>query len=108
MKLINARIPDELLQAVEKLCTEKGVTISEAIRSALQELVRGKVKMVPTSLSKRADVCPICGHELHTYQEGRDVYLICILCDWSGYLGRWRFSKKPADYRDYIKGIKED
>jgi len=108
MKLINARIPDELFAQVESLCSEKGVSISEAVRSALLELVKGKVKLIPTSLSKRADVCPVCGHELHTYQEGRDVYLICIVCDWSGYLGKWSFTKKPIDWRGYIKTIKED
>lgn len=95
MKMVSAKIPDELFKAVQELAEEKSTSLNKLIAQALQGVVEGKVEM--KALGGR-DICPRCGHTVHIVQEavdhGAKIWFICLNCDWAGYIGRFTLPKQ--------------
>jgi len=102
MKVISTRVSDELYEALQELCTQNNVSVSQGLAQAVQGLVQGKIRM--RALGKR-DICPRCGSEVHLLEApGNKLFFWCPRCDWVGYLGVFTW---PNDIEDLTKKSKE-
>lgn len=41
--------------------------------------------------------CPRCGHETFLLSDGPRIYLVCLDCDWAGFIGRYSLPEKIDD-----------
>jgi len=84
-RTISCRIPQELSEALEEICKEKGLTITEAITIGLQNVCEGKIPLTP--MRGRVVHCLICGFTLYPSfpEEGKYILWACPKC---GYRGR--------------------
>lgn len=97
MKTISARVSDEEYQAFQEWCQEHRTVMNEAIKSLVSELVRGRRSL--TRLTKRIGICPVCGEQLFLFNRGAECFLICLNCDFAGYLGKYSLPKKVEKYQ---------
>lgn len=88
MKNISASISDQLYDALQEFCNRNNSNINQILGSAVQGLLQGKIKMRP--LGGR-DICPRCGHTVHLYQRGNEIFFVCLNCDWAKRLGHYTF-----------------
>ena len=79
---IGARISDEKLNFLKDYCSQKGITISDLILQALNQVMDGKLN-IKEKAPRILAMCPECGMHLFynaTKKEGPHVF--CIRCGW--------------------------
>ncbi|MBA7608885.1 hypothetical protein ES703_16069 [subsurface metagenome] len=98
MKIVSTRVNDEIRHALQEFCTQRNISVSKAIESAIQSLVQGKVKIKAVG---GKDICPVCGHTVHIVQgdNSSKLYFICLNCDWAAYIGHYKLPKQIEDYQ---------
>ena len=99
MKMVSAKIPDELFKAVQELAEEKSTSLNKLIAQALQGVIQGKIEM--KALGGR-DICPHCGHTAHLVLDNSRAYFVCLNCDWAAYLGKYSLPTQIEDLRGKI------
>ncbi|MBA7716061.1 hypothetical protein ES703_125120 [subsurface metagenome] len=78
MKIISAKIDDELYSVFQNYCQDRGSNINETLGGVIREVVTGKIKPAPTGLAGRIPLCPRCGFILFpNFGEGT---LNCLRC----------------------------
>ncbi|MBA7496618.1 hypothetical protein ES702_07227 [subsurface metagenome] len=104
MKIVSTRVNDEISNALEEFCTQRNISKSKAVESAIQSLVQGKVKIKAMG---GKDICPVCGHTIHLVQgdDSGKLYFICLRCNWAAYIGKYKLPEQIEDYQK-IKGVK--
>lgn len=103
MKIVSARIPDELFNALEQFCAENGSNINKVVAQAILAAIKGKVELKPLGAK---DICPRCGHTTHLIQSNSKLYFVCLNCDWAGYLGEYSLPSQIEDLTE--KSLEED
>lgn len=88
MKNVSASISDQLYDGLQEFCNRNNSNINQVLGKAVQGLLQGKVKMKPIG---GFDICPQCGHAVHLYQRGNEIFFVCLNCDWAKRLGYYRF-----------------
>lgn len=83
-RTISCRIPDELFDALEQTCKEKGINISQAVIIGLQKVTEGKVPLTP--MRGKAVHCSICGFALYAIfpEKGNFILWACPRCGFRG------------------------
>jgi len=62
-RTISCRIPQQLFEAVQRICKEKKLTLTDAITIALNKLCQDKISLAP--VTEKVAYCPICGFTLY-------------------------------------------
>ncbi|MBA7491163.1 hypothetical protein ES702_01708 [subsurface metagenome] len=88
MKVVSTRVSDELYSALVQLGNDKGMNVSQTVASIIQGAIQGKI---PLKGLGGSDLCPRCGHTVHLYQRGNEIFFVCLNCDWAKRLGYYRF-----------------
>lgn len=81
-RTISCRIPDELFQAVEEVCKEKGLNITQAVTIGLQKVCEGKIPL--TGMRGKVVGCPVCGFALYPMFKSTFILWACAKCGFRG------------------------
>lgn len=93
-RTISCRLSDELFRAVEDVCKEKGLNITEAVTIGLKKVCEGKIPVTP--LRGKAVYCPVCGFALYPVFEKNYILWACARCGFRGQSEEpeWRSAQK--------------
>lgn len=89
---IGARISDDKLELLKQICEQKGITISDLIVNAVEEVLEGKIQ-IRAQLPKISAMCPDCSmHLFYSLTKEEGPHLFCLRCGW------WAKVKFPQEW----------
>ncbi len=100
------KLPVGKIEEIEQLSRE-GLGVAEiAHRVGCSAGTVSKYRLPPEGLDRptvrfgKNYRCPRCGHEVFLFCNGPRIYLVCLACDWAGFLGRYRLPEKVEDIQE--------
>ena len=89
---IAARISDDKLELLKEICEQKGITISDLIVNAVEQVLDGKIQ-IREKAPKIVAMCPDCSmHLFYTVTKKDGPHVFCARCGW------WAKVKLPSDW----------
>ena len=98
------KVSDDVHRKLKETASEAGLTLDAVVRKFIGEdkSSLGKPELIRKGMAGRAYICPHCGSQVFMIQEDDDCYLICLCCDWAGFLGKYHFPESIDDLREKL------